>query len=32
VAFGAFPVWSLTLFVIYELIPYGLPAYREYFR
>ena len=32
VAFGAFPLWSLTLFVIYGLILYGLTAYREYFR
>ena len=32
VAFGAFPLWSLTLFVIYGLIMYGLTAYREYFR
>jgi hypothetical protein len=32
VAFGAFPLRSLTLFVIYALILYGLTAYREYFR
>ena len=32
VAFGAFPLWSLTLFVIYGLILYGLTTYREYFR
>ena len=28
----AFPLWSLTLFVIYGLILNGLTAYREYFR
>jgi hypothetical protein len=32
VVFGAFPLWSLTRFVMYGLILYGLPAYRECFR
>ena len=31
-AFGAFPLWILTLFVINGLILYGLTAYREYVR
>lgn len=32
VGFGAYPLWSLIMMVLYGLILYGLTAYREYFR